>query len=195
MKRKKIAKHVFWFRYPKLEFLILTILVAYFVFSQTSLPGKIAQLEGFGYIGVFIAGFFYSFGFSGPFAVGFFTSVGNLNIFWAALIGGVGSMISDMLIFTLIRFSFMNEFDQIKKTTPFVFIKKLAQKDINSKLRRIMLYIFSCAVIASPLPDEIGVTMLSGLTNITPRRMVIISLILSTAGIFFWLFIGGKFAW
>ena len=187
---KNIIKHLLIFRYPKIEFLILSILIAYAVFTQTTFPDKIGRLDGLGYIGIFIAGMLYSFGFSASFAVGFFLTVKDLNIFLAAIIGGLGSLLTDLIIFTVIRFSFMDEFNRIKKTKPFLFVEKLMEKDLNSKTRRVLLYITSCIMIASPLPDEVAVTILSGLTNLKLKGMAVISIILSTIGILIWLLVG-----
>ncbi len=192
---RKVVRHLFKFRYPKIELLILSIVIAYIVFSQSPLPDWIQSLDKFEYVGMFIAGMFYSFGFSGPFAVGYFTSVTNLNIFYASIIGGIGSLLSDMFIFYLIRFSFMDEFERVKKTKPFLYIDKLMKKDLSKRSRRIFLYSIACIIISSPLPDEIGVTMLSGLTSIKPKGMALISFILSTLGIFIWLLVGNKFFW
>ncbi len=192
---KRIVRHMFKFRYPKLELLILSILVAYVIFKFTNISESVSGLENYKYVGAFIAGILYSFGFSAAFAVAFFTTISGLNIFIASILGGLGSLLTDMTIFTIIKFSFMDEFNRIKKTRPFLLIEKLMEKDLNSRTRRVLLYTIAGFVIASPLPDEIGVTMLSGLTNIKPKAMVIVSIILNTLGIFTILWLGGKFVW
>ena len=45
------------------------------------------------------------------------------------------------------------------------------------------MYAFVGILIASPLPDEIGVIMLAGLTKINFKILAIISFILNTLGI------------
>jgi len=50
--------------------------------------------------------------------------------------------------------------------------------------------IFAGFVIASPLPDEIGVSLLAGTTKISTRTFAILSYFLNTAGIFIVLLAG-----
>jgi len=190
---KKIVRHFFKFRYPKIELLILSILIAYFIFKFTNISESISELGNYRYLGVLIAGMLYSFGFSAAFSVAFFTTIKGLNIFVASILGGLGSLLTDMTIFTIIKFSFMDEFNKIKKTRSFLLIERLMEKDLSKRSRRIFLYCIAGFVIASPLPDEIGMTMLSGLTNIKPKEIVILSIILNTLGIFVILWLGGKF--
>src|SRR3989344_6280711 len=114
-----IIRHFFKFRYPKIELLILSILIAYAVFKFTNISENISGLGNYRYLGAFIAGILYSFGFSAAFAVAFFTTISGLNIFIASILGGLGSLFTDMFIFIVVKFSFMNEFNNIKKTTPF----------------------------------------------------------------------------
>ena len=45
------------------------------------------------------------------------------------------------------------------------------------------MYAFAGILIASPLPDEAGVTMLAGLTKISVKSLALISFILNTLGI------------
>ena len=47
-------------------------------------------------------------------------------------------------------------------------------------------------IIASPLPDEIGVTMIAASKSISAKVFSVISYVLNTAGIFVILMIGGS---
>src|SRR3989338_2127353 len=192
---KKVVRHMFKFRYPKIELLILSVLIAYAIFKFTNISESISRLGNYRYLGAFISGILYSFGFSAAFAVAFFTTITGLNIFIASVLGGLGALLTDMTIFTIIKSSFMDEFNRIRKTKPFLLIERLMEKDLNSRTRRVLLYCIVGFVIGSPLPAEIGVTMLSGLTNIKPKAMVIVSIIFNTLGIFVILWLGRKFVW
>ena len=83
----------------------------------------------------------------------------------------------------------MKEFESLKNTRIFKSIIIEIEKDINKKIRNYLLYIFMGIVIASPLPDEIGVTMLAGLTKIKQKYLILISFILNTIGIFLIIYI------
>jgi len=56
-------------------------------------------------------------------------------------------------------------------------------RNVNEKIRIYLMYAFAGILIASPLPDEAGVTMLAGLTKISVKSLALISFILNTLGI------------
>src|SRR3989344_3887713 len=101
------VKRLFRFKYPKITILIICILAAYYIFRDPSVQSYLSGLENFSYLGIFIAGFFFSFGFTTPFSIGFFLVSNPENILLAALIGGFGALIADFIIYKLIRLSFM----------------------------------------------------------------------------------------
>ena len=106
------------------------------------------------------------------------------NILLASLLGGFGALIADLTIYKLIKFSFMDEFERLEKTKPMKEIDYLMKKEFSTKFRAHLLYAFAGLIIASPLPDELGVTMLAGLSHIKGYIIGIISLIANTIGIY-----------
>lgn len=185
-------KQLFRFRYPKLFILVLFSIFAYFLFNNDSMQNIVNNLGELSYFGVFIAGLFFSFGFTTPFAVGFFLTLQPENIFLAAIIGGSGALISDLLIFKLIKFSFMDEFKRLEKTKLIKKITKEFSSKPLAKIKNYLLYAAAGIVIASPLPDEVGVSMLAGLTSIRLHALAVISLIMNTIGIYIMLLIGSS---
>ena len=192
MKKIKVH-HLTNFKYPKLTLLSLSVVLAYFMFRNVAvkefISNSIASSEAFSYIGIFVAGLFFSFGFTAPFSVGFFIDLNTSNILAAALLGGFGALISDMLIFSFIRFSFKEEFKRLKKTKLFIRLNGLFKRNIGHKIRTYLIYFSAGFLIASPLPDEFGVTLLAGLSHIKPLKLAIISFILNSLGILILLFI------
>lgn len=188
-KFRESIRFLFEFKYPKLILLALSIVFAYYLFRNPVVVEKIASLHGLSYFGIFIAGLLFSFGFTAPFAFGFFLVIKPENIFLTALIGGFGAFLSDMIIFKTIKFSLMDEFLLLKKTTPLKKINKIIKKNFEWKIRNYILYFFAGLIIASPLPDEIGIAMLAGLTEIDQRKLGVISIIMNTIGIFILLLI------
>ena len=177
-------KRLFRFRYPKLCLLVAFSFLSYFIFSSEFVQALITEWSRLSYIGIFIAGIFFSFGFTTPFAIGFFLTVEAENIFAAALIGGCGALLSDILIFKLIKFSFMDEFRQLEKTQPIREVTHLFSTKRFAHVKLYLLYFFAGIIISSPLPDEFGVTMLAGLTHIRLHTLAIISFVMNTLGIF-----------
>ena len=170
------------FRYPKLTILFISIILAYYLFFN--LPQDLNLLiKTNSYLSSLIGGILFSFGFTAPFGVGILLTSSPDNIFFAATIGGFGAMLSDIFIFKLIKISFMNEFELIKKSATFQRLNKIIKKEISYKIRIYALYAISGIIISSPLPDELGVILLSGLTHIQLNKLVLISFIFNTIGI------------
>ena len=178
------AKKIFAFKYPKLLLLTVIIIASYFIFSNEIVSAWFENLEGFGYFGTFIAGILAAFGFTAPIGVGILIKLNLENPILGALIGGVGASFGDWIIFKTIKFSFMDEFQRLKEVGAIRKIRKIAHRNKHILIKHYLLYIFAGIMIATPLPDEIGVSMLAGLTTIRQIKLAIISFILHTSAIF-----------
>ena len=62
---------------------------------------------------------------------------------------------------------------------------RLFNNHLGSRVKKYFLWIVAGFIIASPLPDEIGVSLLSGLTNINQKLLVGVGFCLNTIGILF----------
>jgi hypothetical protein len=180
----KILNFFVNYRYPKITILILVIILAYFIFSNSSIQDLIMHLNNLSYIGVFIAGLFFTFGFTSPFSAGFFIVFNPDNLFLSALVGGFGALVGDLFIFKFIRFSFQNEFTLLEREKMFMKLEGFFNRSFSHKIRLFFLYALAFFFISSPLPDEAGVIILAGLTKIHPKIFSIISFVANTSGIF-----------
>lgn len=172
-------------KYPKLLILLITIITAYILFQAHFFQEFAKTLNAHGYLSIFLAGFLFSYGFTAPFAVGFFVSLApEVNIFLAAPLAGIGAVLSDLLIFKFIRSSFQDEFDKLKLHWFFRKIRALFHNHLSDRVKKYVLWTFAGFLIASPLPDELGVSLISGFTDINRRIFTIISYSLNTVGIF-----------
>lgn len=171
------------FRYKKIFLLLLSIIIAYLIFSNSKIADYVLSLNNFGYLGVFIAGLFFAFGFTSPISAGFFITLNPENLWLAGILGGLGALIGDIIIFKFIRFSFMDEFQRLKKTSIIKKVSMLIDKTLNHKIKVYFIYAFAGIFIASPLPDEAAIIMLAGLTKIKLNILAIISFVMNTAGI------------
>ncbi len=176
-------KRYFRLKYPKTLLLILLIAAAYFIFDNPNAEKFIQGLGDLRYFGVFIAGLLFSFGFTSPFAAGFFIISNPENVILAGIVGGLGALVADMLIFRFVRFSFKDEFDRLKDTRTIVMTRKLIRRSIGRRFGVYLMYAFAGLLIASPLPDEAGIIMLAGLTEIKVGKVAFISFTLNTLGI------------
>ena len=175
-------KKLFKFKYPKLTILAICIVAAYFIFSLEPTQ-EFMTLLGTKYFGVAIAGFLFSFGFTTPFAIGAFVTMNPSNIFLSAIVGGFFAMLADLTIFGIVRMSFMNEFRKLGRTKTARTLSSF-NPTFSKKIKHYLLYAFAGIVIASPLPDELGVSMLAWLGRIKPLPLAIITFVANTIGIF-----------
>lgn len=178
------AKKMFSFRYPKLFILIILILLAYYIFSQPFISGWIELFNKLGHFGVFISGILTALGFTAPFGVGLLSKINPSNILIATVIAGLGATIADLMIFKSIKFSFMDEFKKLEKTKIIKEIEHIVKKNKFVLVRHYLLYVFAGVVLATPLPDELGVSMLAGLTTIKPLKLALIGFVLHSSAIF-----------
>lgn len=178
------AKKILGFKHPKLIFLTFFILLAYYLFTQPFMLDWITQLNRFSYFGVFLAGGLATFGFTAPFGIGFLLNFEPEFVFFAAIIGGIGGMVADLLIFRTIRFSFMDEIKDLEKTKVIKKIEHIVNNNKHILIKHYLLYIFAGIIISTPLPDELGVSILAGLTTIKPLKLAVLSFLLHTASIF-----------
>ena len=184
----KVEKYVqirklFAFRYPKLTLLLISIIGAYYLFTRPAVEAFLGNLGQLKYLGIFVAGLLFSFGFTTPFAIGIFASISPANILLASIIGSCGALLSDLCIYKMIKVSFMNEFKRLQKIPPFRAIQRTINQSLTNRLKNYLLYFLVGFIIASPLPDEIGITMLAGLTTIRTHILAFLSFIFNTLGI------------
>ena len=182
-------KQLFKFKYPKIMLLILAIILTYFLFRNPFVQTYVSHLGALSYIGIFIAGILFAFGFTAPLSVGFFISLNPSNIWIAGIIGGLGALIADLIIFKTIKISFEDEFKRLRNSKAIVKIKRVIERSFSEKIKVYLMYAFAGILIASPLPDEAGVIMLAGLTKISAKSLALISFILNTFGIIILLFL------
>lgn len=102
-----------------------------------------------------------------------------------ALLGGFGAFLGDSLIFKFLRDDLIADFEYLERH----FGKDIAKRIFHSKLIFWFAPIVAAIVIASPIPDEIGLLMLAGI-KLKYHQFIIISYVLNTVGIFFLITIG-----
>jgi uncharacterized membrane protein YdjX (TVP38/TMEM64 family) len=178
------AGRIFSFRYPKLMLLAFFIVLAYILFSSNLLSGWIDSFYHLGAFGVFISGAMTAFGFTAPFGIGLLSKMNPSNILFATLIAGIGATLADLLIFHTIKFSFADELNKLEETKAIKEIEKITEKHKHVKIVHYLLYLFAGIIIISPLPDEVGVSMLAGLTTINPIKFITIAFCLHNLAIF-----------
>lgn len=163
-------------KYKNLLALIASIFLAYFIFRSEIGFWIEENLGYFGYFSAFLAGMFFTFSLTTAPATALIFSLGReFNPFLVALIGGLGSVLSDYIIFKFVKDRLMDEIKLLhEEVDNFLKSRKFSTKLIPKDLRlRVWLWqktshsklkwfipIIAGFIIASPLPDEIGVALL-----------------------------------
>jgi hypothetical protein len=173
-------------KYKKFKSLGVIYILTFFLFGglNNSIPDSFIEL---GYLGIFISGILYVFSFTAPIATALILIFSaNKNIILLGLIAGIGSLIGDILIFHFIRISFVDEINELTNHKFLIF----TLKKIPKRYQKYLAYALGAFFIATPLPDEIGVTILASSKEVKLSNFGIVSYILNTGGIFLIILLG-----
>jgi hypothetical protein len=143
-------------------------------------------IGGYGYLSIMCAGLLFSAGFTTPFAIIILVEMApTVNPLIAAPLAGCMALVADMTILEYARFSLTDELHHLKGTR---FIRWIYihfhRYNVPEKIRMYVLWSVAGLVIASPLPDELGVTLLGSATTIREKPFAIFCFALNTLGIF-----------
>ncbi len=180
------GKMAFLKRYPKLLLLGLCIVAAYWIYAVGGLRWLDTISSGGEYLAIFIGGLLFSFGFTTPFGIGVFLEIGyKVNPVLGGLLGGFGALLADLVIFEIMHFElFHDELHQIRSSKIALWLHGILHHEkFPKKLKKYILWSFAGIIIASPLPDEFGVALVSSLTDIRTRSFAIMCFTFNTTGI------------
>ena len=162
-----------------LALVVFSILIAIILAKTGAFQDLITSTQEVRLIGSFIAGIlFVSVFTAAPATVALGEIAQSNSIITVAIIGGLGALIGDLLIFRFVRDKVSQDFSylvKISRTERFFSVFKL-------KLFRWVIPFVGALIIASPLPDEIGVAML-GLSKMKNSYFILLSFLLNSAGI------------
>lgn len=176
---KNIERLIHHWKYPYLTVVLVSIGIAVYLAGNEGFKNWVYQLGNTGYLGVLFGGLLFTSSFTVPISI---VAIGilaeNLNPINLALVGAIGSAIGDYLVFRLIKDHLGEEVEGL-----------LGKKELNHinhflKIRYIAwsLPIVGALVIASPLPDEVGISLL-GISRVSTWKFLLISYISNAFGI------------
>jgi hypothetical protein len=151
-----------------------------------------AHLDGASYASMLLAGFLFSFGFTSPLAAAYFYEIGHvMNPVLAALLAAVGATLSDVSIFQFTKLSFYDEIARLKNTHPLRWLHRIFHHECFShKFRNALRWILACIIIASPLPDEVGMTFVVSFTHLKGWKLSSLCFVLNAIGIYVIMMLG-----
>lgn len=168
-------------RYPNLTLVAIGILAAIYLSRIESFHQFLLHLGNFGYLGAFIAGMLFVSTFT--VATGLLillTLAETLPPLGLALIAGWGAVIGDLTIFHIVK-------DNLQKELTDIYRHQLNGRHLSRLLHTKYFSwtfpVIGAIIIASPLPDELGISLM-GISKMKPIIFAVISFLLNSIGIF-----------
>ncbi len=183
---KKLARHRgileiindFNWRHKYTILILLSIFLAYFILTS-HINDLVVQLGILGYIGSFVAGFFFALTITAvPATASLFVLSENLNPLIVAVVGSLGSIVSNYILLKFFERIMMKEFRYISKELKIstkIFVTK-------SKFFRKIIPFVAGFFLITPLPDEIGIAIM-GSMKFDIKKFMYYSFVLHFAGI------------
>lgn len=172
IRRKKVIRDSF--------LVLVSLLIAFFIYKNNYIELFLKNAsEAHFVIGAFVAGMF----FTSTFTVAIASSVlllfaQSYNPFLIAVIGGFGAVLGNTIFFKFFRDDLVADFEYLEQYFP----GKISKRVFHSKLVYWFTPIVAAILIASPLPDEIGLVML-GSIKFKYINFLFLSFVLHTFGI------------
>ncbi len=152
-----------------------------------------AHFGRFGYLGAFIAGLFIPFTFTTPLATASFFYLGQShNVLLVALIGGIGTVFTDLFILRTFKGGIFTEMEVIWKNYennhPRRRFTRAHVPHLKGLFQRRPFHLIShwtgAFLLFSPVPDEIGLEML-GYYDLKPVKLIPIAFTSGVVAIWF----------
>lgn len=174
--RKKKA----WARLRRdILFIVIGLLVGDWIITSGVIHTLLERFTEAPIIASFVAGLFFTSIFTTAPAIAALYEISQQAPVWqVALVGALGSVLGDLFLFTFIH-------ADVSKDVAFLFEKKKYKRIFHifhTQLFEWALPLFGAVIIASPLPDELGLAML-GFSEIKTRYFVVLSYLFNAAGI------------
>lgn len=173
-------------QYPKLLLLLCSFILAYTLYHFGTFNWVEHVFDGYGYASMFIGGILFSYGFTAAFGIAIFIEMAHeVHPLLAAPLAGIGALVSDMFIFSIVRYTTLHdEIHRIQFSKPIMWIRSLLHhKKVSERIRTYVLWAFAGIIIGSPLPDELGVALLSSVTELKQKQFIVLCFTLNTLGV------------
>ncbi|MBA3733063.1 hypothetical protein H0W91_01670 [Patescibacteria group bacterium] len=168
------------FIYHDIVIIIFSILMAILLVKSSTLQAVLDSAQGYKFIGSFIAGIFFTSVFTTAPAIVTLGKISQFNsIVTTAFFGALGALLGDLLIFRFVKDKFS---EHILELVSHRKIGKRTRALFRLRLFRWMSFLVGGLIIASPIPDEVGISLL-GITKMKTSLFIIISFSFNFLGI------------
>ena len=165
--------------YKDLVIIIASVIIAIFLVRESVLNNFLTTTQGIKFISAFLAGmFFISIFTATPAIVVLAELFKNNQTMETALIAGLGALVGDLIIFRFVKNHIAEDVKYLIEATGLKRVKKI----FHLKFFHWLTPFLGAVIIASPLPDELGVSLL-GLAKIKLFYFIPLSYVLNFIGI------------
>lgn len=179
-KSKIISRKWKNWKYKNTALLIVSIILFLYFLDSRYVQIAVKSIGGFGYIGSFISGMFFVSVFTiAPASAILFDIAKHLNPYLVALSAGIGAVLGDYIILRILKDQVFEELFPLFRKVNGSFLGTI----FSSPFFAWMIPLAGAIAIASPLPDEIGISLM-GLSKIKNWQFILITFLLNSVGIF-----------
>jgi uncharacterized membrane protein YdjX (TVP38/TMEM64 family) len=175
-----LNKKWFGWRYKNTALLAASVILLIVFADHAIIKGIIAGTSQLGYFGIFFAGFFIVSTFTVVPATLLLSELSQTYGLWETVVlATIGAVLGDYIIFRFIKDAASEEFASILE---FISKEKHLYKLFHSPFFAWVTPVIGAAVIASPLPDELGLSIL-GISQMSNKKFLLLVTVLDFLGI------------
>ncbi|HLD01789.1 MAG TPA: hypothetical protein VJC10_02835 [Patescibacteria group bacterium] len=170
--------------------ILLSVCIAILLAKTGTIDAVLHSFNGSFALTAFLAGILFTSVFTTPIGIASFIVLGidGYNPFVVALVGALGSLLGDSIIYRFVKIDIVDDIEFIEEKSGFKRVLHIFRK---KKYRWITPFL-GALIIASPLPDELGIGMLA-VSKIKFKYFLIVSYVLNFFGILTLVFFGEIF--
>ncbi len=163
-----------------LGIVVLSVVIAIILAKTGVLASILTATRSLEILGSFVAGLFFTSIFTTAPAVVALGQIAQHNSIWVvAFLGGLGAVVGDLIIFRFVRDRFSEHLIGVLQEKG---ISKRMKAIFRAKFFRWLTFLLGGLIIASPLPDELGISLL-GFSKMKTSWFVPLSFIANFGGI------------
>lgn len=157
----------------------LSVILTLILVKNGTLKNLLASVQGITFFGSFFAGIFFTSVFTIAPATVVLAELAQLNSpLEVAFFGGIGALCGDLIIFRFVKDSLGGDIEYL--------VQKRGGERLSAifhyKLFKWLIPFLGALIVASPLPDELGLAMM-GLSKMKTSLFIPVSFLLNSLGI------------
>jgi uncharacterized membrane protein YdjX (TVP38/TMEM64 family) len=171
-------------KYKNILLFLIGISLAFAVTRIPVVTSTLLHLGKLKYLGAFIGGILFVSTFTIPIGIVILITLARtLSPILLILVAGIGAVLGDLLIFKFVKQSISEEAKPIYEEVEKLVGKNHLKKIIHTKYFAWTLPVIGTLILVSPLPDELGVSLM-GISKLSTMKFLTIAWFSHTIGIF-----------